>query len=129
MDFHHVGITTDDVGALAQRYERLLGLEVVHEEELHQLKVAFLPLGGGYLELIEPLEADGPIARYLEQADTAIHHVAVAVPDVEAALQRADEVGVSAIDEEPRPGAWGHQVAFLHPSDTGGVLLELCGEG
>lgn len=125
MEFHHAGVATDDLDALAGRYGEILGLEVVHEETLPQLRVAFLDLGGGYLELLEPLEDGGPIADYLAGGPSAIHHLAVAVADIDAALERAVAAGVRPIDEVPRPGAWGHDVAFLHPSDTGGVLLEL----
>lgn len=127
MDFHHVGIATDDVEALAARYGELFGLSVAHEETLEQLRVVFLPLGDGYFELLEPLESSGPIADHLDAA-TALHHLAVTVPDVQAAVDRAADAGVRPIDEAPRPGAWGHEVAFLHPADTGGVLLEFVGE-
>lgn len=124
MAFHHVGIATDDLDALAACYGQLLDLEVVHEETLDDLHVAFMDLGDGYLELLEPLGSAGPIADHLERGGTAIHHVAIAVPEVAAALERAEAAGIRAIDETPRPGAWGHEVAFLHPGDTGGVLLE-----
>lgn len=123
MEFHHVGIATDDVDGLAESYGALFDLEVVHEETLEQLRVVFLPLGDGYFELLEPLDDSGPIADHLE-AKTALHHLAVAVPDVQEAIDRAIETGVRPIDASPREGAWGHQVAFLHPGDTGGVLIE-----
>lgn len=124
MEFHHIGVATDDLDELAERYRTIFDLEVVHEETLEQLRVAFIALEDGYLELLEPLGDSGPIANYLENADTAMHHVAFGVSDIESAIDRAVDAGVRPIDETPRPGAWGHEVAFLNPSDTGGMLVE-----
>ena len=123
MQFDHAGIATDDAQELAGLYDDLFGLEVAHEEEFDGMRVVFLEVGEGYLELLEPLE-DGTIARYLEANGSGIHHLALATSDIEGALERARDHGVELIDEEPRPGAWGHSVAFLHPRDTGGILLE-----
>ncbi|RQG97739.1 methylmalonyl-CoA epimerase [Natrarchaeobius chitinivorans] len=123
MEFDHAGIATEDAGELAERYERLFGLEVVHEEAFDGMRIVFLDCGNGYFELLEPLE-DGTISRYLADAGPGVHHLALATDDIDAALERARDEGVSLVDEEPRPGAWGHSVAFLHPRDTGGVLLE-----
>ena len=125
MEFDHAGIATDDLDGLADRYGGLLEAELAHEEEFDDLRVAFLDLGNGYLELLEPLpEADGAIARYLDDHGPGIHHLALRTADLEAALDTAREAGVDLVDEQPRPGAWGHDVAFLHPASTGGVLVE-----
>ncbi|MFA9416923.1 methylmalonyl-CoA epimerase [Natrinema sp. HArc-T2] len=124
MHFDHAGIATDDAQALAELYGDLFGLEVVHEEEFDGMRVVFLDCGNGYFELLEPLEDDGTIARYLEDGGAGIHHLALATDDIEAALETARDHDVTLIDEEPRPGAWGHSVAFLHPKDTGGILVE-----
>ncbi|MFP8954002.1 methylmalonyl-CoA epimerase [Natrialbaceae archaeon A-arb3/5] len=121
--FDHAGIATEDAGELAELYATLFGFDVVHEEEFDGMRVVFLDCGNGYVELLEPLE-EGTISRYLEQNGSGIHHLALATDDIEAALERAREHGIGLVDEEPRPGAWGHSVAFLHPSDTGGILLE-----
>ncbi|MEY7848365.1 methylmalonyl-CoA epimerase [Natrarchaeobius sp. A-rgal3] len=123
MHFDHAGIATDDATELAELYGTLFGLEIAHEEEFDGMRVVFLDCGNGYFELLEPLE-EGTIARYLEEQGSGIHHLALATDDVEAALERTREHGVALVDEEPRPGAWGHSVAFLHPRDTGGILLE-----
>ena len=88
------------------------------------MKVVFLRFGSSYFELLEPVESEGAIARYLDRNGPGIHHLALATDDIAGALQRARECDVDLIDEEPRPGAWGHDVAFLHPKSTGGVLLE-----
>jgi methylmalonyl-CoA/ethylmalonyl-CoA epimerase len=125
MHFDHAGIATDDLDTLAALYEPLLDAELVHEEEFDGLRVAFLNLQNGYFELLEPLpDADGAIPRYLDRNGPGIHHLAVATDDIESALDTARNAGVELIDDEPRPGAWGHQVAFLHPKSTGGVLIE-----
>jgi len=124
---HHVGVATDDLAARTGLYGDLLGLPVAHEETFDGLAVAFLGTGP-YVELLEPLTDDGPIARHLDRRGPGLHHLACAVGDVSVALERARRQDVDPIDEEPRAGAWGHRVAFLHPGATGGVLLELVGE-
>ena len=123
MHFDHAGIATDDATAMADLFTDLFGLEVAHEEEFDGMRVVFLDCGNGYFELLEPVE-DGTIARYLESNGPGIHHLALATDDVEAALERARALGIDLVDEEGRPGAWGHTVAFLHPKSTGGILLE-----
>lgn len=121
--FHHAGLATEDAESLATLLADLLGISRVHEETFDGMEVVFLEMDGAYLELLEPVE-DGPIARYLEREGPGVHHLAVGVADVDGALDRARSVGVETVDDEGRPGAWGHTVAFLHPRDTGGVLLE-----
>ena len=124
MHFDHAGIATTDAADLAALYGDLLGLEVAHEETFDGMRVVFLELENGYFELLEPETDEGAIARYLDRNGPGIHHLALETDDIEAALETAREHDVECIDEEPRPGAWGHDVAFLHPRDTGGVLLE-----
>ena len=123
MEFDHLGVATDDAAALAGLYADLLGTPVAHEETFDGMDVVFLGLGEGYFELLEPHD-EGAIARYLDRHGPGMHHVALSTTDIDAALDRAREMGVDPIDEEPRPGAWGHSVAFLHPKSTGGVLVE-----
>ncbi len=128
MAFDHVGIATTDGADLAATFEALFDASVVHEETFDGMAVRFLELDGGYFELLEPAE-DGTIARFLDRRGPGIHHVALRTDDVGAALDRARNVGVELVDEEPRPGAWGHEVAFLHPKSTGGVLVEYVQRG
>lgn len=123
MRFDHAGIATDDASALAELYGTLFDADVAHEEEFDGMDVVFLEFENGYFELLEPREG-GTIATYLERNGPGVHHLAVETDDVAAALDTARERGIELVDEEPRPGAWGHTVAFLHPRDTGGVLLE-----
>jgi methylmalonyl-CoA/ethylmalonyl-CoA epimerase len=125
---HHVGCATEDAAGLADRFAGLFDVPIAHEEHFEGMQVVFLEVGSGYLELLEPTTDDGPIAQYLEEQDAGIHHVAVATPDIDAELERARDHDVEPIDDTPRPGAWGHNVAFLHPRDTGGILIEFVGE-
>lgn len=124
MHLDHAGIATTDAAGLAEQYCGLFDTELVHEEQLDGMRIVFLDFGDAYFELVEPLEDDGAIARYLDRNGPGIHHLAVATADIDAALETARSLNVELIDEEPRPGAWGHEVAFLHPKSTGGVLLE-----
>jgi methylmalonyl-CoA/ethylmalonyl-CoA epimerase len=123
MHFDHAGIATDDAKRLAELFGDLCDLPVAHEESFEGMTVIFLDSGTGYFELLEP-DGEGAIATYLDRNGPGIHHLALATEDIEGALDRAAELGVERIDEAPRPGAWGHQVAFLHPRSTGGILIE-----
>ncbi|PSQ10700.1 methylmalonyl-CoA epimerase [Halobacteriales archaeon QS_7_69_60] len=123
MRFDHAGVATEDAESLAFRYEDLFDCAIAHEERFGDLRVLFLGLENGYFELLEPRE-EGTISQFLENHGPGLHHIALETDDIEAALENAAEVGVELIDEDPRPGAWGHDVAFLHPDSTGGVLVE-----
>lgn len=123
MYFDHAGIATDDADSLAANYCQLFETNVAHEEELEDLRVLFLDIGDGYFELLEPT-APGTIQRYLDDNGPGIHHLALATPDIENALERARDQEIDLIDETPRTGAWNHEVAFLHPKSTGGILIE-----
>ena len=124
MHFDHAGIATDDAAALADQYAALFDVPVAHEETFDGMDVVFLEFGDSYFELLEPQTDEGAIASYLDRNGPGIHHLALATDDIAAALARAREHDVTLIDEEPREGAWGHEVAFLHPKDTGGILIE-----
>lgn len=93
--------------------------------ESQGVEVVFIGDGDGKLELLRPLHDDSPVARFLERRGPGMHHIAYRVPDIEAALARLTANGLRAIDTEPRAGARGHRVAFLHPKSTAGVLIEL----
>lgn len=127
MEFDHAGIATDDAAETAALFTDLLDAPNVHEEtdEDRGLRFVFLDLGNGYLELLEPLpDAESTIADYLAENGPGIHHLAFETEDAAAALDRARELGIEPIDDEPRPGAWTHDIAFLHPRDTAGILVE-----
>lgn len=122
----HVAICVEDIDAAAEKYKTLLGLEVREREVVASQKTeaALLPIGESNLELIAPRGNDG-LARFLEKRGPGIHHIAVEVEGIESALAFLRGIGVPLIDEEPRVGARGHKVAFVHPKATGGVLVEL----
>lgn len=124
MRIDHVGVATDDAAGLAEQYAALFDADPAHEETFDGMDVVFLEFGNGYLELLEPVDDGGPIASYLDRSGPGIHHLAVETDDIEASLATARAAGVELVDETPRPGAWGHDVAFLHPESTGGVLVE-----
>jgi len=125
MQFDHAGVATGDAEGLANLYETAFETPVAHEETFDGLRVTFLDLGNGYFELLEPLpDADGAIANYLDRQGSGIHHIALATDDIRGALDDARAAGIDLIDDSPRPGAWGHEVAFCHPNSTGGVLIE-----
>lgn len=126
MEFDHAGVATDDAAETAALFIDLLGTPNVHEEtdEKRGMRFIFLDLGNGYIELIEPLGRESTIADYLAKNGSGIHHLAFATDDAAAAIERAKAMGIEPLDDEPRPGAWDHDIAFLHPRDTAGVLVE-----
>ena len=127
MKIDHIGIATNGIDDAARFYLDALGLQIEHVEEVasQKVRVAMLPLGESRVELLEPTSDDSPISRFLAKRGPGIHHIAVRVPDIRASLAELKEKGARLIDEEPRTGAGGCLVAFIHPSTTGGVLLEL----
>jgi methylmalonyl-CoA/ethylmalonyl-CoA epimerase len=127
MKIEHIGIATRSIEDSLKFWRDALGLEVRHTETVEEqgVRVAMLPAGASAVELLEPTGSDSPVAKFLEKRGPGIHHVAVRVPDIRAALSRLKEKGARLIDEEPRVGAGGCLVAFVHPSSTGGVLFEL----
>ncbi len=123
----HIGIAVSDLEAALKFYRDALGLDVRPPEEVPSQKVRahFVPVGDSALELLEATSEDSPIARSIARRGPGIHHVTLRVDDIAAALAQLRARGVRLIDEAPRPGAEGALVAFIHPSATGGVLIEL----
>jgi methylmalonyl-CoA/ethylmalonyl-CoA epimerase len=124
----HLGIAVNSIAEGKQFWTDILGLPFEGEETVSTQKVttAFFPVGESEVELLESTAPDGPIAKYIEKKGTGIQHIAFRVADIEAALQELKDAGVRLIDENPRPGAGGAKIAFLHPKATNGVLVELC---
>ncbi len=122
----HIGIAVASIAEGRRLYEAL-GLVVEGEEEVsgQGVRVAFLPVGDGRLELLEPTTPDSPIARHLEKRGPGLHHICLKVEDVRRSMTDLRERGFELLSEEPQPGAHGCLVAFVHPRSTGGVLLEL----
>jgi len=121
----HIGIAVRSI-AESTIYQAL-GLEIDHVEtvETHGVRTAFLSVGDSNLELLEPMSAASPIAKFIEIRGEGIHHICLRVDDIEAHLARLQQNGFRLINEAPVPGAHGCRVAFLHPSAGNGVLIEL----
>jgi methylmalonyl-CoA/ethylmalonyl-CoA epimerase len=130
MKINHLGIATKGIDEALKFWEDALGLESVHTEivEDQKVRVAMLPIGESRIELLEPTSEDSPISKFIEKRGGGIHHIAVEVEDIEAALAKLKAQGMRLIDERPRIGAEGCLVAFVHPSSANGVLLELVQE-
>src|SRR5581483_10556794 len=122
-----MGIATNGIEDAATFYRDSLGLDVAEIEEVanQKVRVAMLPIGESRIELLEPVSEDSPISKFLAKRGPGIHHIAMRVEDIRASLDDLKQRGARLIDEEPRVGAGGCLVAFIHPSSTGGVLLEL----
>jgi methylmalonyl-CoA/ethylmalonyl-CoA epimerase len=121
----HIGIAVKNLDETVAFYRQVMGLEVSSTEVLNGMKIAFLRIGDGELELLEDLTADGAIARHVAKRGEGIQHVAYRVDNIERALQEMRTKGIELLDERPRPGARHARVAFLHPKSTKGVLIEL----
>ena len=124
----HIGIAVKNLDEALEVYEGILGLEVenVCTFQEQKVKIAFLQAGEARIELLEPLDNEGPVARFIEKRGEGVHHLAFNVADVETALQSIKEKGIALVDEKPRIGAEGFKMAFLHPKSTKNVLVELC---
>ena len=123
----HVGIAVRDIDAALAFYRDALGLDVEAPEEVvtQRVRTRHIPVGSAKLELLEATASDSAIARYVEKRGPGIHHITLRVDDIRAALEQLKARGVRLVDEEPRPGAEGALVAFIHPSAAHGVLVEL----
>jgi methylmalonyl-CoA epimerase len=127
LGIHHIGIAVDDLDAAIARYASLFGGAVEHRDLVPDqgVEAAALHVGGSRIELLLPLGEDTPVGRFLAKRGPGMHHVAFGVSDVAAELERLKADGARLIDEQPRHGLFGLQVAFVHPEATGGVLAEL----
>jgi methylmalonyl-CoA/ethylmalonyl-CoA epimerase len=127
MKLDHIGIATRQIDEALGLWRDTLGLSLDHEEEVVEqgVRVGMLAIGDTHVELLEPLSDDSPVGRFLKKRGPGVHHIAVRVDDIRAELARLKTRGARLIDPEPRVGAGGCLVAFVHPSSTGGVLLEL----
>lgn len=122
----HLGIAVRSIDQTLKFYQEQLGLAVTGRETVAQekVRVAMLPLAGSRFELLEPTEAESPVGKFLDKRGEGLHHVALKVPDLNAAVERLRAAGARLLNE-PRAGAGGHLYVFVHPASTGGVLLEL----
>jgi len=121
----HIGIAVASIDAALGFYRDVLGLEPGRPETADGATIVGLSLGDVQVELLEPRDPDGPVAKFLARRGPGIHHVCYRVPDLDRALERCRAAGYRLIDEVPRSGAGGRRIAFLHPKTTAGILLEL----
>jgi methylmalonyl-CoA/ethylmalonyl-CoA epimerase len=122
---HHLGFAVENLDEAVSTYERLLGAELEARDEGEGLRAANVLVGGGRIELLEPQNEETAIGKFIAKRGPGMHHVAYAVDDIDAELAALRAGGAELIDERPRPGLFGHQIAFAHPESVHGVLTEL----
>lgn len=124
----HIGIAVNGIETAGKFYTDILGLKIAEVENVadQKVNVAFIPITDSEVELLESTDPDGPVAKYIQARGEGIQHVAFRVENIEEALAELKEKGVRLIDQEPRNGAGGAKIAFIHPKETNGVLVELC---
>jgi methylmalonyl-CoA mutase C-terminal domain/subunit len=124
----HIGVAVHSIDEALPFYQKQIGLQLegIETVESEQVRVAFLKIGETKIELLESMSADGPIATFIEKKGAGIHHIAFEVDDITARIDQLKQSGVQLIHEQPKEGAHGAQIAFIHPKATGGALLELC---
>jgi methylmalonyl-CoA/ethylmalonyl-CoA epimerase len=123
----HVGIAVKDLNAALAFYRDALGLEIEPPEDVasQHVRAHFVAVGGARLELLEATAPESPVAKYVARRGPGLHHITLRVPDLRAALAELRRRGMRMVDDEPRPGAEGSLIAFVHPSSAEGVLIEL----
>jgi len=124
----HIGVAVKAIEAAGRFYTDILGLKIAEVENVadQKVNVAFIPITDSEVELLESTDPDGPVAKYINARGEGIQHVAFRVENIEEALAELKAKGVRLIDQEPRNGAGGARIAFIHPKETNGVLVELC---
>ena len=128
---HHLGVAVADLDEAVATYERLFGAELEHRQTVPEqgVEAAAVLIGDGRVELLASLGEETPVGKFLTKRGPGMHHVAFAVDDVAAELEELAAQGAELIDERPRTGLFGLQVAFVHPDATDGVLAELVSDG
>lgn len=123
----HVALAVADLDASLETFRLQYGVEPLRREIVAEQGVeeAMVAIGGSHVQLLEPLDADTPVGRFLAREGEGLHHIAFAVADIDAALDHLRDEGVRLVDEVPRTGGGGHRIAFVHPSAFAGTLVEL----
>ena len=124
----HIGIAVTEIEQAGKFYTDVLGLKIENVENVAEQKVnvAFIPITDSEVELLESTEPDGPVAKHISARGEGVQHIAFRVEDIEKTLKELKERGVRLIDQTPRKGAGGAKIAFIHPKETNGVLVEIC---
>jgi len=127
----HIGLAVKSIKDAGKFFTDLLGLSIKEIERVEEQKVnvAFIPVSEGEVELLESTEPGGPVAKYIDSRGEGVQHIAFRVEDLGQALEELRSKGIKLIDQEPRKGAGGARIAFIHPRETNGVLIELCERG
>lgn len=127
-EVNHIGIAVKSIDKSIDYYIETLGLKLLTIEEVasQKVRVAFIDAGNVKLELLEPLGEEGAVAKFIEKRGEGVHHIAFGVTDIRSRMKALAEKGVQLLSDEPKPGAGGAEVAFLHPKSSFGVLYELC---
>ncbi len=120
----HIGIAANGIGEALKLYRDLLGLEVSQTMEGKAQNMAFVPVGETQLEIMEPVDPEAAVAKFIERRGEGIHHICFEVDDIEGTLRKLEAAGIELIDKEPRVNAHGRKVAFVHPRSCHGVLVE-----
>ena len=124
----HIGVAVKEIESAGKFYTDILGLDIADIENVadQKVNVAFIPITDSEVELLESTEPDGPVAKYIQTRGEGVQHVAFRVENIDEALRELKEKGVRLIDQTPRKGAGGAKIAFIHPKETNGVLIEIC---
>lgn len=127
LNLDHTAIAVADLDAAIAGYRQRYRVEPLYREvvESQGVEEAMIPVGGSFIQLLQPLDADTPVGRFLQRSGEGLHHVAFTVLSIEAALEHLRSQGARLIDEEPRVGGRGARIAFVHPKDLSGTLIEL----
>ena len=128
LGIEHVGIAMDNMDGISAFFSDILGLEYSGSEQIDDQQVItdIFNTDGGKLEFLQATDSGSPISKFIEKKGAGMHHIALLVDNIKAALNYLQEKGVQLIDTTPRIGAEGFQIAFIHPRSTGGILIELC---
>ena len=130
-DIDHIAVAVQSMDEALATFRELYGVEPERTEEIASDKIteAMLPIGDMYLQLLEPTDPESTVAKFLEKRGPGLHHIAIAVDDLESTLAHLKSKGAELLDETPRIGGGGHRVAFVHPKTTHGILIELIERG
>ncbi len=127
LNLDHVAVAVNDLDRAIDAYRSRYGIEPLRREtvESQGVEEAMIPVGGSFIQLLEPLGPETPVGRFLSSHGEGLHHVAYAVADIESALSHLKAEGAHLVDDEPRVGGDGRRIAFVHPRDLAGTLIEL----
>ena len=124
----HIGIAVNSIAQAGKFYTDIMGLKIQEIETVsdQKIKIAFIPISDSEVELLESTDPDGPVAKYINTRGEGVQHIAFRVENIAEALEELKAKGVRLIDQKPRNGAGGAKIAFIHPKETNGVLVEIC---